>query len=462
LNNLGHAVVPSGWQTDRGVNLSLVRVVRTVIRADTDPARQALFANLVQSHRFVRLIYRAHRAIQGTWPAAVLVSSYGVAAFFGIAPARNRAARVLALAKHANARRQVQRVGSWLDPADIAFIRTGAAAFLHPSGLPALASLWCRPRPFQWLRLIRAVDRRYGFLVSCRVAGAVSWYARAKRVLDASRPGAVLVSSDSQPEEMAFVAAAAAAGIPSVFVSHAYPTPLSPPLQFDLSILEGTAELAARRQKGPVRGRVILAGIGGESAPMNPSGLALRHPVIGIFAPKAVAWDALAALIEDCQRLHARQVIVRWHPSMLERPHLRRSLRGAFTNVVESPRDADIADVAKQCNWVIVDENSHAHLPVLRLGIPTIAVRLGVYPASRVDQYGLLAAGVVFPTVPSIADFDRDAVAAFYAGDWADRFARFDASYLRPAETCATEVRLGIFALFAAHSEGAVVAAAAK
>ena len=56
-----------------------------------------------------------------------------------------------------------------------------------------------------------------------------------------------------------------------VFVSHAYPTPLSPALDFTLSILEGKAAVRARECKGAIKGDVLLAGLDGDSAPLDPS-----------------------------------------------------------------------------------------------------------------------------------------------------------------------------------------------
>ena len=37
--------------------------------------------------------------------------------------------------------------------------------------------------------------------------------------------------------------------------------------------------------------------------------------------------------------------------------------------------DVSLADVARTCDWVIADENSNVHLEVLKLGIPTLAIR---------------------------------------------------------------------------------------
>jgi hypothetical protein len=71
----------------------LLRVLRIVIRADSDPARQTLFRNLMRSRRSVRLVYRVHERFAGTWASALLVSCYGLAVFFASAPPRNRRAR---------------------------------------------------------------------------------------------------------------------------------------------------------------------------------------------------------------------------------------------------------------------------------------------------------------------------------------------------------------------------------
>ena len=196
-------------------------------------------------------------------------------------------------------------------------------------------------------RLLRAIDRRYGFLVSCRVVGALAWYVRAKAILGVRRPEAVLVSSDSNSEEVGFASAARALEIPTVFVSHAYPTPFSPPQDFSLSILEGEAATRARGRQGPIKGQIVLAGLEGDSAPLDPRRFERTDPVIGLFTPKAVSWWTLAAVISDCrQHFHARQIVIRWHPSMLERPRLGHLLKD-LSGIVESSRAATLSDVAR-------------------------------------------------------------------------------------------------------------------
>jgi hypothetical protein len=96
----------------------LLSAVRTVIRADSDPVRQALFANLKESHLLVRLVFAVHEAFKNTAASALLVSSYGLGVFLTITAPRQRNASLLSVARHVNARRQVARIAAWLEPGE--------------------------------------------------------------------------------------------------------------------------------------------------------------------------------------------------------------------------------------------------------------------------------------------------------------------------------------------------------
>jgi hypothetical protein len=443
----------SSRQATAAVNISLLRAVRIVVRADSDPARQVLFATLMHARWPVRVAHDIHGLVAGTWASALLVGCYGMAALLSIAPARNRGARVLAVARHANARRQVARVASWIGADDCGLVRTGLKTLVRLAGVGGLALLFAPRALRRSLRLVGACDRRYGFLESCRAVEAVAWYARSLAMLTTGRPGAVLVSGDSNPEEVGFIAAARACGIPQVFVAHAYPTPFSPPLNFTLSILEGQQAVDARRRKGPIRGAVLLAGMEGESERLDPRRIQRPNPVIGIFPPKALSWKTLAAIIDDCRgHFHARQIVVRWHPSMLDSPRLGHRVVDR-SGISEYPGSAPFHEVARQCDWVIAAENSNVHLPLLKLGIPTVAVKgLGLYPRSRSDLYGFIEHGVVFPPVESIRDVRADHFAAFFSDCWVTRFKEYDASYLLPPGAIENDVRRAIQQLLSSTS----------
>jgi hypothetical protein len=430
------------------VHRHLLGVVRTIIRADSDPARQTLFAHVVRSRPLVRFIYRLHRSLAGTTASALLVSCYGLAAFLRIARGDNRTARVLVVAGHENARQEVSRVVAWMGAADCEWVRTDAGAALGGLRLLHPFRTGTRRRLVKVLRLIGTIDDRHGFLVSCRAAAGIAWYARAKAILDAQRPGAILVSSDSNPEEAGFVGAARALGVPQVFISHAYPTPFSPPLDFTLSILEGESAVRTRLHKGPITGRILLAGIAGDSAPLDAGRFERTRPVIGIFPPKAFSWHTLAAIIDDCRtHFQASRIVIRWHPSMIEPARLARVVADR-AGIEESPRTASLPEVAGQCDWVVAGENSNVHLPVLKLGIPTVVVKgLGLYPGNRSDLYDFVANRIVFPPVTTIRDVQPDALRAFFADTWSARFVGYDAAYLRPHAEIGEEVRRAIVAL---------------
>ena len=427
------------------MDVFLLRAIRIVIRADSDPVRQALFANLTQSSLPARLVYRFHERLANPSLAALLVSCYGAVFFLTIAPDRTPRPRVLIVARHANARRQVSRVASWVGRDQCGWLKTSLKGLLGPFAFTGRTF----HRVLTAFRIIRGVDTSHGFLVACRVAAAIAWYARTAAAVSAHKPDAVLVSSDSNPEELGFASAARARRIPTVFISHAYPTPLSPVLDFSLSILEGEAEVQARSRKGPIRGQVVFAGLEGDSAPLDVTRFERANPVVGIFTPKAVSWPTLAATISDCrQYLHARQIVIRWHPSMIEPPRLDHVLAD-LSGVVESSPSATVWEVAVQCDWVIADENSGVHLPVMKLGIPTVAIKhLGLYPDSRSDLYGFAASEIVFPPVDSICEVRTDNLARFFADDWPARFQKYDAAYRRPDSVIGDAVQGAILQLF--------------
>src|SRR6185503_16981892 len=109
------------------------------------------------------LAYRFHERLGGTWASALLVSCYGLASFLSIEPARNADARVVAFAKHANAKRQVARVATWIGPPECGWMRSGMKALFRPSAFTRFGDLLSSGRLLTALAIIRAIDIRHGF-----------------------------------------------------------------------------------------------------------------------------------------------------------------------------------------------------------------------------------------------------------------------------------------------------------
>ncbi len=414
-----------------------------MIRADSGPLRRELFARLEQQKLSVRVVLRFHRFLADSMLSTLLVSGYGLKAVMGLALPRYAGRSILGIAVHANARRKVGHFVSWVDSRTGVFLPSRGSLVALLRGIGSGFTFLFELRGLRkGLRFMSRINSRYSFLVSCRVAATLASYVRARQVFLAGRVEALVVSSTSNHEEVAFAAAARALNVPTVFISHSYPTPESTPLDFSLSVLEGSAAVDAHRRNGPIRGDTCLGSLSGPSAAMEPERLLARKPVVGLFPPKIVDSARLEEIVVGClDLLGARQVVIRWHPSTIDRPELE-VLRRFPGKVTESVDRESVGDVAAKCDWVIAGLDSNVHLDVLRLGIPSIAVSgFRSFDGLRSDLYGFAKNGVVFPALDNLAALSIPEAASFYSGDWHVRFRSYDASYMTPPSEIEERVR---------------------
>lgn len=416
----------------RGLETELLTAVRAVIHADSDPVRQDLFAALKQTKAAVRSACWLHAQLGRTWASSLFVSAYGLNSWLATRAGAKRQPDILGVFVHENARRRLLQLSSVFGDESIDLLRIdrfGALRLASAGRLLRMIAMTQRVRTL--IRIVHRINQKYDFLVCCRVASLLGHYIHFREILTRERPKAVLVSSDSNPEEIGLCSVARSLLIPTIFVSHAYPTSVSPRLNFDLSILPGLAALDTYKKKGDVSGAVFLGGVEGESRPMQTSRLKRPAPVIGIFAPKVVNLAGLAEMIDCCQKqLAASQIIIRWHPSMIGKKILPDRLANS-ARVLEACNCATLYDVASLCDWVIADAGSNVHLELLKIGIPTLAVSaIGILRADQVDLYGFVTNNIVFPLVSALDEMTLERAANFYSGTWEDRFRRFDVGYL--------------------------------
>ena len=88
---------------------------------------------------------RALGALARTPAAGLLVSLYGLVDFLRIVPPAAPGARVLSVARHANAKRHVARVASWLEPGACAPVSTRISPGMVVSGLASLLRVAADP-----------------------------------------------------------------------------------------------------------------------------------------------------------------------------------------------------------------------------------------------------------------------------------------------------------------------------
>lgn len=420
---------------------SLLKGIRIVERADTNSMRRVMFSHYAAGKPGVRLVLFAHRLLGRSWLATLMIAAYGLKAFLTLGPP-NRPSDLLALARFANARRELESVVSSVGTEHVSWARFGKRLLFSPGSYGALVDQIRRPRSVRrYLRCVARLSRRHDFFVSCRLASTLTLYARSLQLLAAIPAKAVIVSSDYNPEEVALARAARRKGVPGIFVAHAHTNRLSPPLDSDLAILNGEAALEAYRQKGPVTSRVVFRGVEGEGRALDPGLLLTASPIAGIFLPTQIRWETLRAIVAGLrQRYHPRRLRLRWHPNMLESRRLD-LVTDDLAGIDISPKGTPLVEDAQRCHFVIADENSNVHLAVLKAGVPTLAIEgIGVHPPDMVDHYGFIRNGIIPPLVPSLDALVPDDVAAFYGQGWKDRFRYYDGGYMQRQEDIDREV----------------------
>ncbi len=90
---------------------------------------------------------------------------------------------------------------------------------------------------------------------------AVGFYEVYLQKLHEYKPTTIVFANDHNPDARAMLLAAKAVGIKTAYIQHASISPIFPPLQFDLNMLEGQDALDKYKLCGPVEGGVELIGM---------------------------------------------------------------------------------------------------------------------------------------------------------------------------------------------------------
>lgn len=403
---------------------TLLQAVRAVEHADSDPSRVALFERVRRRSPAIRLATWIYdRLPHGL--SSLLAAGYGTyeRAKFMRTPDRP----VLAHAVHATYRPALAHLADCTGNEHVAWVRAerpGPRAMLRV--LRDARSEWGRRKA---LGIVQRMNRRHGFLTTTRVAAAIGWYLAGRSVLQRSDVRVVLVSSDYTPESVGLARAARALGGKAVFATHTHPHRLSPPLDFDLTVLDGDAALRDYETIGSVRGEVMFRGVEGAASPLEVHRLRAERPVIGLFLPKEVAWPAVEHVVRSARACFSPQrFLVRWHPNMLAARRLPANVDGSDIEALEPATTLTAA--ARRCDWVFADQASNVHLGTLRAGTPSIPVQGLSATADTEDYFGFIRRGVLPPAWSGECAPVSDWIVHFEAADWPDRFRRFDASYM--------------------------------
>lgn len=409
---------------------ALLKALRTVHRKDSWSFRQDVFDDLTSRKPLIQAVRGVHAALGDSRAGALMVAGYALGSYLGVREPPGEAP-LLAVNAYNNERRQLDWIEGLLGPGVMERVGLDAKAALSREGAAALLALAAHPGDVRrGLSLIRRVNAGGNFLVACRVASTLGYYARFRALLDRHPARVTLVSSDTNPYAMGLSYAARALGRRTAYVTHGHIPDGPPPLDFDLSLLDGPAVRRVYEEMGPTRGEVVYKGAEGEYRPMDTRRLRGSGLTVGVFLSLITDWDALAAELADLRaRVRPARLLIRLHPNRIVRPANYEALLGAPAAGLElSLGESVLLDDARRCD-VVYAGNSSCHLTLLKYGVPTVYTR-GLDKVPH-DFYRFLAEGIV-PELARAGDLDAAAVAGFYEDPgWAERFAFFDASYQR-------------------------------
>ena len=182
----------------------LLRTIREAIHADSDPVRQALFDHVRRTNLVVSFVWNVHRIAGKSHLSSALIFLFGVKSYAADVSTREEQLP-LVVAIHKNAIKQGRKMESWLRPDRVSWLQGGVDRLFTLRTLRRLTRGCFRIRRLSRLfSLAHKLNQRHDFLVGCRATSALFSYVRALELLVALKTRGVIVSSDSNPEPLAF------------------------------------------------------------------------------------------------------------------------------------------------------------------------------------------------------------------------------------------------------------------
>ncbi|NEM98995.1 hypothetical protein [Pontibacter burrus] len=220
---------------------------------------------------------------------------------------------------------------------------------------------------------------------------AIGFYEVYLQKLRKYKPATIVFANDHNPDARAMLLAAKAAGINTAYIQHASVSPIFPPLQFDLNLLEGQDALVKYKLCGPVEGKVELVGMPKADAYANYRNTSQQIGTIGIGCNLMDDLGEITRLL--------RQLTIDF-PSInfILRPHPRdkrdfKTLSTISSNIsISDPRTEPTFDYLNRID-VQLSGNSGIHLEAVLLNVWSIFYNMNSTESLH-DYYGFIAHGL--------------------------------------------------------------------
>ena len=217
---------------------------------------------------------------------------------------------------------------------------------------------------------------------------AVGQYEASRYFIQKHQPAYIVFANDHTVFPRAMLLAAKSLGVPTIYVQHASVTPYFPPLDFDLSLLEGQATLDQYAQNGAVQGEVRFIGMPKFDPYASLRNKQTRVKRVGICCNKL---DKTA----DVEALVAYLVAQLPELAFTFRPHPADERTFSMPEGVLYSTEAEKVFDFLQQQDLIVAGNTSTHLEAVLLNVVSVYYEFSVYNEDISDMYGYCKNGLV-------------------------------------------------------------------
>lgn len=220
------------------------------------------------------------------------------------------------------------------------------------------------------------------------VVESVFAWESSKYLMGKFKPGTLIFSNDHLFKIRALLLAAKSDNIPTCYIQHASVSEYFPPLEFDLSLLEGQDTLDKYKAGNKIlKGKVELVGMPKLDAYVMHKKTESQNRIVGICGNLLDSLTEIQQLIQHLREHHHDLKI--WY-----RPHPRDKRQLQLTDAV-SRSDATKENIFRFLQKVdfLIASNTSTHLEAALLNVPSAYFEFGKVPES--DYYGYVAHGLV-------------------------------------------------------------------
>ena len=386
---------------------------------------QQLFEDIKSRKWIIRLVYGIYQCLHPGILSTLMVACYGAKSFLTVRLS-HPPSTIIMTATTTNEIKHAHFFANAVGQDNVTIARSSLKNLLHPHTIYRLGQCIIHWRiVVRYIRIIGYINRKHGFMPTCRTASMFGYYMYFRTCLARSKPKAIAVVSDYSPDGLGLIYAAQHLHIRTIYMTHAFLPHHSKaiPQNFDLAFFDGQISLQNYRSLSDrFQGKAALMGLDSEYQPMRLETLADRGMSVGMFLTAPANVPQIKQCVEHIQQT--------WQPAhILIRPHPEPLTHSDFSPITQAHDNVTIAigstllEDVEQCDMGVVG-NSSATLEIVKAGLP--CVYYGGLEGSPYDYCRFVATNLVpeakHHQLPAITTITQH-----YQHDrWSETFRQYD------------------------------------